>query len=355
VRAWVALPLLSLFLLVPASASAGTASVAGDATTAFVWYRANQSPQPEKNDVTVTRDGGGVVFHDAGAPVEVDGCEQLDEHTARCTPLPGARVLVAVLTGELNDRVVNVNVNANITIDGGSGNDTLSTQVGGSSINGGSGADVLTGSPGDDVLVGGLGRDHLYGREGNDRLAGDGDGFFVTRAADAIDGGPGADVAVWGRRTTGVHVDLRRAGGQGAPGEGDVVSGIEGVETSGGADRIVAPSSSATCGARRDEVVLPGPEALIARDCERTRAARALVAFTARWKVGDGVFSLPLRSRQSCLARVALFDGSTRLGGATVALKRGKEGIAQVPLSHHGPVRVEVRGCGPLLAFSLLL
>jgi hypothetical protein len=355
VRAWVALPLLSLFLLVPASASAGTASVAGDATTAFVWYRANQSPQPEKNDVTVTQDGGGVVFHDAGAPVEVDGCEQLEEHTARCTPLPGARVLVAVLTGELKDRVVNVNVDANITIDGGSGNDTLSTQVGGSSINGGSGADVLTGSPGDDVLVGGLGKDHLYGREGNDRLAGDGDGSFVTRAADAIDGGPGADVAVWGRRTTGVHVDLRRAGGQGAPGEGDVVSGIEGVETSGGVDRVVGVSSEVRCGARRDEVVLPQPQALIARDCERTRSASSLVAFTARWAVRNGVFSLPLRSRQSCMARVALFDGNTSLGSATVQLQRGKEGSARVPLSHHGPVRVEVRGCGPLLAFSLLL
>jgi hypothetical protein len=131
--------------------------------------------------------------------------------------------------------------------------------------------------------------------------------------------------------------------------------GIEGVTTTGGADRIVAPSSSATCGARRDEVVLPGPEALIARDCERTRAARTLVAFTARWKVSDGVFSLPLRSRENCLARVALFDGSTPLGSDNVSLRRGQDGVARVRVSQQGRVRVEIRGCGPLLAFSLLL
>jgi hypothetical protein len=81
----------------------------------------------------------------------------------------------------------------------------------------------------------------------------------------------------------------------------------------------------------------------------------SLVAFTARWTVRDGVFSLPLRSRQRCDARVALFAGTTRLGSTTVPLQRGHEGVARVRLSHQGPVRVEIRGCGPLLAFSLAL
>jgi len=359
VKGWIAPPLFLaplLCLIAAPAASAGTAEIRGDATSAWATYAANQFPlgEHETNDVTVKMDGGSIVFHDAGAPVKVDGCEQVDEHTARCTPLPGARLGGTVATGDRRDTVVNVD--APVFISGGQWGDTLTQEVGGLGIDGGGGADVLNGSAGDDTLVGGLGPDHLYGNGGNDQLAGDGFSSFTTRAADVIDGGPGVDTVVYGARTTGVHVDLRRAGGQGAPGERDVLRGVEGVVTSGGADRIVAPISSATCGARRDEVVQPDPRAIIARDCEITREVRSFVAFTARWRLRGGVFSLPLRSSRRCYARAALFDGSTRLGGGSVLLRAHREGSARVPASSaHGVTRVEIRGCGPLLAFSLAL
>ena len=352
-RTRIALPLLVACLLLPGSASAGTAGIATEGSQSFVFYRGDVFY--EVNDLTVTREGDSVVFHDAVALVAVERCEQVDEHTARCTPPPGASVVLgAVWAGNRKDRVVNVNV-PEIGIDGGPGNDTLSRDVAGNGLNGGSGDDVLTGSSGDDFLGGGPGKDRLYGREGDDRLVGGSSGSSPAGSADVIDGGPGVDVAIYRTKTAGVRIDLRRSAGQGPRGEDDVMFGIEGVETGGGADRIVAPSSSVSCGGRLDEVVLPGPEAVVARDCERTRAARSLVALTSRWKVAGGVFSLPLRSRERCRAQVSLFDGPTPLGTTRVRLPRGKERVARVPLSHSGLARVEISGCGPLLAFSLQL
>src|SRR5205085_1139232 len=104
VKGWIAPPLFLaplLCLIAAPAASAGTAEIRGDATSAWATYAANQFPlgEHETNDVTVKMDGGSIVFHDAGAPVKVDGCEQVDEHTARCTPLPGARLGGTVATG----------------------------------------------------------------------------------------------------------------------------------------------------------------------------------------------------------------------------------------------------------------
>jgi len=82
--------------------------------------------------------------------------------------------------------VVDSNVNANITADGGSGNDVLIGGNGNDRLSGGSGNDVIAGRGGNDVLSGGNGNDVLYGGRGNDSLYG-------GRGNDYLDGGPGHD------------------------------------------------------------------------------------------------------------------------------------------------------------------
>jgi RTX calcium-binding nonapeptide repeat (4 copies) len=350
-----ALPLMLLLLglLAPASASAATARVVTGTGSTGVQFGGDLG---ETNDVTVTHDGSSIVFHDAGAPVHVDGCEQVDEHTARCPPPSGPAGFVWVLAADGNDTVHVVDVTG-VFVGGGAGMDTLSTDVGGNRLDGGSGSDVLTGSTGDDILVGAQGNDRLSALAGDDQLAGDEGFFYVARGTDSIDGGPGTDVALYAKRGARVNIDLRRAGGQGFPGENDVLSGIEGVNTGGGADRVVAPISSVTCGGRSDEVILPQAETLIGGDCERTRMVPSLVAFTSRWTLrADGLFSLPLLAQRRCDAWVALFSPEFgRVGHVMVRLRRGREAVARVLLSERGRLRVTVRDCGPLLTFSLQL
>jgi hypothetical protein len=99
----------------------------------------------------------------------------------------------------------------------GFGNDVVHLGPGDDEADGGTAADHLYGGPGDDTLMAGLGPDHLEGGDGDDLLRderGDaasdvlagGPGHDVIRSvdfgADAVDCGPGYDVAVVDARDT---------------------------------------------------------------------------------------------------------------------------------------------------------
>lgn len=78
-----------------------------------------------------------------------------------------------------------------IYINGGLGNDTLSTGSGNDTLYGGAGNDTLNGNDGNDTLIGAEGNDTLNGGVGNDNLqGGNGD--------DNLDGGSGADAMAGG-------------------------------------------------------------------------------------------------------------------------------------------------------------
>jgi len=72
-------------------------------------------------------------------------------------------------------------------IDGGAGNDSLTSAGGNDSLLGGAGNDRLTANLGDDTLFGNDGDDKLYGNDGNDRLYG---GYGL----DSLTGGLGSDL-----------------------------------------------------------------------------------------------------------------------------------------------------------------
>lgn len=74
----------------------------------------------------------------------------------------------------------------NDTVDGGEGRDYINGNAGNDTISGGAGDDVVYGGEGDDVLSGNTGNDYLEGSRGNDRLAG-------NAGSDILSGGIGDD------------------------------------------------------------------------------------------------------------------------------------------------------------------
>lgn len=105
------------------------------------------------------------------------------------------------------------------TINGTSGNDTLTSGNGPDTLNGQGGNDSLIGNGGKDLLVGGAGADTLVGGSGTDR----------------------ADYAA---STAAVTVDLGTGTGSGGDAEGDVLSGIENLSGSAYGDGLTGNSGS---------------------------------------------------------------------------------------------------------------
>jgi hypothetical protein len=207
-----------------APAVAGTARSSGTGLD----YRAFGG---EANRAVFVWGADGVVVSDPGAAL-VLGCVPRTLTEVRC-PAPGEPVgaggagcepcLATMGLGDGDDtgeiRNAPEQPTLSVLIDGGPGNDTLSTNRG-----------MVLGGPGNDTLSGEL----LAGGPGDDRLAG-------TETDNVLDGGPGADLlkgmggtdrTTYADRTEGVHVTIDGRSDDGAPGEGD---DVETEDVNGGA------------------------------------------------------------------------------------------------------------------------
>jgi Ca2+-binding RTX toxin-like protein len=128
-------------------------------------------------------------------------------------------------------------------LDGGPGDDKLSSYVG---------DDVLLGGDGNDELNGGEGRDELRGGNGNDQMYGD--MYGVDWAADILDGGEGFDTGdAWYIPTSDatnppVHITQDGVADDGRAGENDNVTSVEKLETN-------APSGTFNGTAGNDEII----------------------------------------------------------------------------------------------------
>jgi Ca2+-binding RTX toxin-like protein len=123
---------------------------------------------------------------------------------------------------------------------------------------GGSNDDRLVGNGSDNRLEGRDGHDWLYGASGYDTLVGgagddalDGGGYSCNPApmtlcvapeGDALEGGPGSDIASYDNHAVPVTVDLRQSSGQGAAGEDDTFTSIENAMGGSGADVLIGDS-----------------------------------------------------------------------------------------------------------------
>lgn len=186
----------------------------------------------EANRALFAWDGNAVLVSDPGAPLVI-GCLPRTLTEVRC-PAPDTSQAGAgapacdpcsarMLLGDGNDvgeiRNAPERPTLSVLLDGGDGNDQLSTNRG-----------TVVGGPGDDTLTGGV----LSGGPGDDRLAG-------TDGPNVLDGGPGADLlkgmggidrTTYADRSEGVRVTIDGRSDDGAPGEGD---DVETEDVNGGA------------------------------------------------------------------------------------------------------------------------
>lgn len=129
---------------------------------------------------------------------------------------------LTIRSGAGNDTInVASNVKVNIVVDGGAGDDTITTGAGDDRIDGGAGNDTIStgagrddvfGNTGNDKLDAGTGDDVVYGGDGDDvMLGGDGVDFLEGgKGKDDLDGGAGKNML-----SGGLDNDIIRSGNDG--------------------------------------------------------------------------------------------------------------------------------------------
>jgi hypothetical protein len=116
---------------------------------------------------------------------------------------PYAGVTSLALYGQAGDDNLEVKLKLPALLDGGAGNDTLTSGAGDNILLGGAGNDQLFGNAGRDLLIGGLGADLLRGGKGDDLVIGGTTDFDANQAAlDAI-------MAEWTRTDAGATYNVR--------------------------------------------------------------------------------------------------------------------------------------------------
>lgn len=257
-----------------------------------------QAAAGELNVLELSRAGGATRIADRGATIAPGpGCVATDAHTAVCEQGDASIDL-----GDGNDTAtVRGKPQAGDHVFGGDGDDRL---TGFQSASGGPGADTLTGSDFTDLLYGGEGSDRLLGAAGDDRLSGDGPEFSTAGeiASDVLDGGPGADQAVYDRARA-VRVDLADPGPDGGPGEADRLAGIEGAIGGSGTDTLIGDAGpNVLDGGRGDDRIDCGGGVDLVNDddplltgCERLRIEGTPTNLTITpARIGRGLLTLQL-------------------------------------------------------------
>lgn len=201
-------------LIVPATASASTATLSGGALS----YTAAPG---EANSVLLTYSFGGYQVQDNGAMIQSGGGCTISKngHLASC---PSGLILA-------------------VSVDLGDGNDALSTGlVIPVTIHGGAGDDTLAGGMGNDLIYGDGGNDSLEGSYGDDTLDG-------GAGADTISGSSGVDTVSYASRTAPVAVSLDGVAGDGEANEGDnVAASVENIVGGAGDDTLTGNASANT-------------------------------------------------------------------------------------------------------------
>ncbi len=150
------------------------------------------------------------------------------------------------------DDVVNLYIGSDVrgSILLGAGNDriTMNSYLGGVIVDGGDGNDDITTSDGDDVISGGAGNDYVYAAAGNDTInAGSGDDTILAdEGNDVIDGGAGFDTLFLARATGPVYVDFAAGHVSGAGIGFDTFTNIEQLLFGEGNDTVIGGNGDDT-------------------------------------------------------------------------------------------------------------
>lgn len=314
----------------------------------------------ERNDVllepgaegsTVVRDTAGITIGPGDSR-----CVLLDAQTANC-----GRPLDGVGLGDGDDVLLD---RLGIVVDGGPGDDLLSTTSLRGRLTGGPGDDALVGGPGGDLLTPGAGTDRVHGGAGDDRvLISDADD-----GRDTVDGGDGTDVADHRETLRGIVVDVADPSRSRdtftgietiiGTGRADVIRGGPAAETldgfvgadvldgRGGDDRIVVPGGRAFGGDGDDLLDMRlDHEVVLGADYREVEGAPD-TAFVDAGPGNDRVLKLNLAAVVRCgpgddESRASVVQDAPGLRGASC--ERGT-GVVELFRRGRGKLRVQ-RGC----------
>ncbi len=161
---------------------------------------------------------------------------------------------LTIRSGAGNDTInVDPDVKVNVVVEGGDGDDTITTGAGDDRVDGGAGDDTITtnagrddvfGSTGNDRISAGAGDDVVYGGDGDDSIAGGDGGDYLEggKGRDTIDGDGGQDVI-----SGGLDDDILRSGA----GDDRVYTGAgtDTVDNAAGTDTVYAQQATDKIGA----------------------------------------------------------------------------------------------------------
>ncbi|MBJ7520664.1 MAG: hypothetical protein JHC84_13290 [Solirubrobacteraceae bacterium] len=248
--------LLAVLLTVPTSAPAS--SVSNDTGGPAVGGTA------AVNSISIAPTAGALRFTESaaggGGMTAGAGCTPVVAGTADCDVAESQMIIVG-LQGASDNLFAGSLSTTPLLVNGGSGNDTITS---------GGGADLLSGATGGDTVNGGEGDDHfadtaviIFGVEagdGDDVFNGDGgnDTFDAGdnhtadgngKGSDTFNGGTGIDTADYSGRSTPLTINVAAVGPDGAAGEGDTITNAERVLGGSAADTITGgPNPSALMG-----------------------------------------------------------------------------------------------------------
>lgn len=210
---------------------------------------------------TVAMQGGDDVLTNSGVILGSNGVAiDMGDGNDSVTLEEGSQVFGEIRLGAGNDTLAAIDLDSDLNIDAGAGNDTVTSGTGDDLIRGGAGDDILDGGEGDDALqgdagndrlLGGLGDDFLFGGDGNDTLIGGG-------GNDRLDGGAGIDTIDYSDDTDGVTIDLTTGKTTGTGVGVDTLVGIENAIGGSGNDTLIgnAAVNRLEGGAGNDRIVV---------------------------------------------------------------------------------------------------
>ncbi|MBL8660484.1 MAG: hypothetical protein JNM75_12100 [Rhodospirillales bacterium] len=161
---------------------------------------------------------------------------------------------------------------------GDDGNDRIFGSYGDDQMYGGTGADELGGQAGNDTMYGGSGNDKLGGGSGNDWLYGEGDADVLSGRGDLdhLSGGPGNDIfdydAVTDSKGAARDVILDFAGAGAAAGDRIDLSTIDANTTAGGNQAFKFVGTAAFSGPGQVRVAASGADTLIQVNTDANKA-----------------------------------------------------------------------------------
>jgi Ca2+-binding RTX toxin-like protein len=391
-RRWACGPLLAWLVLGLCTASAGAATVEGQAITQCadckisfhvraVHYVAAPS---ETNAVELTglaaQSDSVVTFSDATAamtPGQACAPTAAIEVTCRPFDVPADNMStgIAVLLGDLDDTLtVDGAFPYGVAGDGGAGNDRLGGGPQADGLDGGEGSDTVSGgaggdslaaaelTPAPDVYDGGDGRDTITYQAARGAVAvhlgspgsGGDHGEDAIQGIEDVNGGPGNDVLVGDGADNEINGDRGNDRIDGGAGNDNLYGGDGRDTVSGGPgdDTIDGDAEKVTCGPGTDVVQAPAPTGMLSRDCETidldlTLSGASMRPYPASITGGRARFRVPCPSSKGCRGWVRVRDATAKRGGQRRFFRSAKRGnvAVVVPLTRQtrrGAVRVDV-------------